>query len=107
MHTGSDEMDNKNKSIKRIKIMSLFLSTYPFIKTSLIITSPTTYLSSLLIVLLFQLLDETYFRSKVSVPIITTAFGDVITIEEGEYIGIVKYKVLYSKIIWLTLYLDF
>ena len=38
------------------------------------------------------LLDETYFRSKVSVSIITTAFGDVITIEEGEYIGIVKYK---------------
>lgn len=38
------------------------------------------------------LLDETYFRSEVSVPIITTAFGDIITIEEGEYIGIVRYK---------------
>ena len=38
------------------------------------------------------LLDETYFRSKVSVPIMTTAFGDIITLEKGEYIGIVKYK---------------
>ncbi len=39
-----------------------------------------------------ELLEETYFRGKVSVPIMTTAFGDIITIEEGEYIGIVKYK---------------
>lgn len=39
-----------------------------------------------------ELLDETYFRGKISIPILTTAFGDVITLEEGQYIGMVKYK---------------
>ena len=34
-----------------------------------------------------ELLEETYFRGKVSVPIMTTAFGDIITLEKGEYIG--------------------
>ncbi len=38
------------------------------------------------------LLTETYFRGKVSIPIMTTAFGDIITLEKGEYIGIVRYK---------------
>ena len=38
------------------------------------------------------LLNETYFRGTVSVPILTTAFGDIITLEEGQYIRIVKYK---------------
>ena len=39
-----------------------------------------------------ELLNETYFRGKVSVPILVTAFGDIITIEEEQYIGMVKYK---------------
>lgn len=39
-----------------------------------------------------ELLNETYFRGKISVPILATAFGDVITLEEGQYIGMVKYK---------------
>lgn len=39
-----------------------------------------------------ELLDETYFRGKIAVPIMATAFGDIITLEEGQYIGIVKYK---------------
>ena len=39
-----------------------------------------------------ELLNETYFRGEFSVPIMTTAFGDIITLEKGEYIGIVKYK---------------
>lgn len=39
-----------------------------------------------------ELLDDTYFRGKISVPILATAFGDIITLEEGQYIGIVKYK---------------
>lgn len=39
-----------------------------------------------------ELLDETYFRGKLSIPILTTAFGDIITLEEGQYIGLVKYK---------------
>lgn len=39
-----------------------------------------------------ELLCETYFRGNISVPILATAFGDVITLEEGQYIGMVKYK---------------
>ncbi|PHU33511.1 hypothetical protein CSX01_14870, partial [Pseudobutyrivibrio ruminis] len=39
-----------------------------------------------------ELLNETYFRGKISIPILATAFGDVITFEEGQYIGMVKYK---------------
>ena len=38
------------------------------------------------------LLNETYFRGNISVPIMATGFGDIITFEEGQYIGIVKYK---------------
>ncbi len=38
------------------------------------------------------LLNETYFRGQISIPILTTAFGDIITLEEGQYIGMVKYK---------------
>lgn len=39
-----------------------------------------------------ELLNETYFRGRISVPIFVTAFGDVIALEEGQYIGMVKYK---------------
>ena len=39
-----------------------------------------------------ELLNETYFRGNISVPILTTAFGDIVTFEEGQYIGMVKYK---------------
>ena len=39
-----------------------------------------------------ELLKETYFRGNISVPILVTAFGDIVTFEEGQYIGIVKYK---------------
>lgn len=39
-----------------------------------------------------ELLNETYFRGDISIPILTTAFGDIITLEEGQYIGMVKYK---------------
>mgnify|MGYP002516227660 CR=1 FL=1 len=39
-----------------------------------------------------ELINETYFRGNISVPILTTAFGDIITLEEGQYIGMVKYK---------------
>jgi len=38
------------------------------------------------------LLDDTYFRGNRSIPIMTTAFGDIITFEDGQYIGMVKYK---------------
>ena len=39
-----------------------------------------------------QLIKDTYFRGNISIPICVTAFGDVITYEEGDYIGMVKYK---------------
>lgn len=39
-----------------------------------------------------ELLNDTYFRGKISIPILITAFGDIVTYEEGGYIGIVKYK---------------
>lgn len=39
-----------------------------------------------------ELLNETYFRGNISIPILATAFGDIVTLEEGQYIGMVKYK---------------
>lgn len=39
-----------------------------------------------------ELLAETYFRGRVSIPILSTAFGDIITFEEKQYIRIVRYK---------------
>ena len=39
-----------------------------------------------------DLLKESYFRGDVSIPILATAFGDIITWEEGKYIRIVKYR---------------
>ena len=39
-----------------------------------------------------ELLKETYFRGNISVPILVTAFGDIVTFGEGQYIGMVKYK---------------
>ena len=39
-----------------------------------------------------QLICDTYFRGNTSVPVLVTAFGDVITYEAGDYIGMVKYK---------------
>lgn len=39
-----------------------------------------------------ELLNKTYFRGKISIPILITTFGDIVTLEEGQYIGMVKYK---------------
>ena len=39
-----------------------------------------------------DLLKESYFRGDVSIPILATAFGDIITWEEGQYIRIVRYR---------------
>ncbi|HEM2744364.1 MULTISPECIES: T6SS immunity protein Tdi1 domain-containing protein [Streptococcus] len=38
------------------------------------------------------LVKSTYFRGDMSIPIFVTAFGDVITLEEGKYLRIVKYS---------------
>lgn len=39
-----------------------------------------------------SVIDMSYFRANVSIPILVTAFGDIITWEENKYIGIVRYK---------------
>ena len=39
-----------------------------------------------------QLICDTYFRGNTSVPVLVTAFGDVITYENEGYMGLVKYK---------------
>lgn len=39
-----------------------------------------------------DLLKESYFRSDVAIPILATAFGDIITWEQGKYTAIVQYR---------------
>ena len=39
-----------------------------------------------------EILKDSYFRGDVSVPIMVTAFGDIITFEEQKYVGIVEYR---------------
>lgn len=39
-----------------------------------------------------EFLKETYFRGSVSIPVFATAFGDIMTLEDGKYIGLIKYK---------------
>ena len=39
-----------------------------------------------------DLLDSTYFRGDLAIPIFVTAFGDIITFEENKYLRLVKYK---------------
>lgn len=39
-----------------------------------------------------ELIDETYFRGIIAVPILVTAFGDIICWEENKYVSMVKYK---------------
>jgi len=36
--------------------------------------------------------DMSYFRSNVAIPIMVTGFGDIITWEENNYIGMIDYK---------------
>ena len=39
-----------------------------------------------------DILKDSYFRGDVSIPILVTAFGDVITWEEGKYTRIARYR---------------
>lgn len=39
-----------------------------------------------------ELLQNSYFRGEISIPIFATAFGDLITWEKNEFLGIIKYK---------------
>ena len=47
-----------------------------------------------------ELIEETYFRGNVAIPIFITAFADVITWEEDEFIGMIEYKTLDVNAIW-------
>ena len=46
-----------------------------------------------------KLVEETYFRGNVAIPIFITAFADIITWEEDEYIGMIEYKNLGARIL--------
>ncbi len=39
-----------------------------------------------------ELIEKTYFQGNVSIPIFATAFGDIITWEKKQFIGIIKYR---------------
>ena len=39
-----------------------------------------------------ELLQDSYFRGEISIPIFATAFVDIITWEKNEFLGIIKYK---------------
>ena len=47
-----------------------------------------------------ELVEETYFRGNVAIPIFITAFADVVTWEEDEFIGMIEYKTLDVNAIW-------
>ncbi|MGN0631733.1 MAG: T6SS immunity protein Tdi1 domain-containing protein [Ruminococcus sp.] len=44
------------------------------------------------------ILNESYFNAANSIPIMATAFGDIITWEENKYVGLVRYKYGTSEI---------
>lgn len=39
-----------------------------------------------------ELIEKSYFQGEVSIPIFATAFGDLITWEKNQFVGIVKYR---------------
>ncbi|MCD7742143.1 MAG: DUF1851 domain-containing protein [Ruminococcus sp.] len=39
-----------------------------------------------------DIFNNSYYRSDVAIPIIVTAFGDIITWEKNKYVGIVQYR---------------
>ena len=39
-----------------------------------------------------EILEESYFASKVSIAVFATGFGDIITLHKGEFVGVVKYR---------------
>lgn len=39
-----------------------------------------------------ELIEKSYFQGDVSIPIFATAFGDLITWEKNQFVGIVKYR---------------
>ena len=47
-----------------------------------------------------KLVEETYFRGNKAIPIFITAFADIVTWEENEFIGMIKYKTLDVNAVW-------
>lgn len=39
-----------------------------------------------------ELVEKSYFQGNVSIPIFATAFGDIITWEKNQFLGIIKYR---------------
>lgn len=39
-----------------------------------------------------KIIEQSYFRVNISIPVMVTGFGDIITWEENKYIRIIKYK---------------
>lgn len=39
-----------------------------------------------------ELVEKSYFRGAVSIPVFATAFGDLITWEKGQFVGIITYR---------------
>lgn len=39
-----------------------------------------------------EFVEETYFRGQLSLPIFITAFGDIIILEENNYLRLIRYK---------------
>ncbi len=80
-----DELVNQYESLLPNKLISIW-KEYGFgelLDGYLRIINPNDYQ---------QLVLDTYFRGNIAVPIFVSVFGDIITYEEGGYIGLVKYK---------------
>lgn len=45
-----------------------------------------------------DLLNDSYFRADTAIPVLATAFGDIITWEKDEFVGIVEYRYGRSRI---------
>ena len=47
-----------------------------------------------------ELVEKTYFRGNVAIPIFITVFADVITCEANKFIGMIKHKTLDVNAVW-------
>ncbi|GAA0711564.1 DUF1851 domain-containing protein [Paraclostridium ghonii] len=81
-----DDTFNKYKEILPIELIDVW-KNYGFgsiLNGYIKVINPNEYQS---------VIDMSYFRANVSIPILVTAFGDIITWEENKYIRLLKYKV--------------
>ena len=76
---------NKYKEIIPVELLSIW-EVYGFgsiLNGDLKIVNPEEYQS---------VVDMSYFRANIAIPIMITGFGDIITWEKNEYVSIIKYK---------------